>query len=209
MAIGPYRAIQPQVQTWSKKTYDVHHEKLTDARDIGAVRLNNSRLNAFSSLKKGDEVDTFKFDIQSTGPLRLGMTDNPELRVEIINSRGKTIADGDANSGDDLFKKFIDLNENGIELEKGTYYVRISRNSTDYKTTEYSYSIQLSMGDTYIHDYDTLEKPPAEAYDPFQAALNGAVMPARYGSLQGATSLLTNGMVTLLNNGKLFGDDGQ
>lgn len=205
MVVEAYKAIQPQVQLWSKTTYDIHKEKLSDARDVGDVRLNNSRLNVFSSLKKEDKVDHFKFDIQSNGKFRIGMTDNPELRVELLNSRGKVIADGDANSGDALFHKFLELNEDGLELDKGTYYVRISRKSTDPDKTEYTYSLQLSMGDTYIHDYDTLEKPPAEAFDPMTAALEGAVVPSRYGALQGAASLLTNGMITLLNDGKLFG----
>ena len=208
MAIEPYRAIQPDIKTWSKKTRDIHHEKLSDARDIGAVRINNSRLNVFSSLKKGDEVDHFKFDVQSNGKVRLGMTDNPELRVEILNSKKKIIADGDANSGDKLFKKFLEMNENGIDMEKGTYYVRISRKSTDPNKTEYSYSVQLSMGNTYINDYDTGENPPVKSYDPLKAAMGGAVASGRVLSLQSTTNLLSAGMLSLLNGGKIGSDDG-
>ena len=84
-----YTAPAQSVKVWSKPSYDVHKEKLSDARDLGAVRLNNSRLNAFAALEVGDEVDHFSFWVQSNGKTRLGMTDDPYLRVELLNSRAR------------------------------------------------------------------------------------------------------------------------
>ena len=207
--ISVYRATPPDVASWRKTSYDVHKEKMSDARDIGAVRLNNSRLNLFSSLKKGDEVDHFKFDIQSNGKTRLGMSENVELSVEVLNSKGKIVASSDANSGKELLGAFLEMNENGIELEKGQYYLRVSRISLNPDTTEITYALQLSMGDEVRNDYDTLEKPPTADYDPIAAALDGAskTAPARIMSLQGTISLLSVGMISLMNLGKPFGDE--
>lgn len=196
-----YTASAPSTKAWSRVTADVHKEKLSDARDLGAVRLNNSRLNMFTSLKVGDEVDHFSFWIQSNGKTRLGMTDDPYLRVELLDKQGKVLADSDANSGNELFGEYIKFNEDGLDLEKGKYYLRVSRNADAPQDEEKSYTLQLAMGDNFRNDYDTVEKKAVGEYDPMQAALDAgyAIAPARLGSLMATTSLLSEGMMSLLN----------
>ena len=196
-----YTAISPALKTWSRGTYDLHKEKLSDARDLGAVRLNNSRLNLFTSLKVGDEVDHFSFWVQSNGKTKLGMTDDPFLRVEVMDKRGKVIADSDANNSDELFRKYLELNEYGLELKKDKYYIRVSRNADAPQDEEKKYSLQISMGDEVRNDYDTVEKPATGTYDPMQDALNraAATVPARVAALQSAASLLSEGMMSFLN----------
>ena len=71
--------------------------------------------------------------------------------------------------------------------------------------------MQLSMGDGLRNDYDTYEKKAEGEYDPMQAALDaaGATAPARVQALQATTNLLSAGMISLLNNGKInSGGDG-
>lgn len=198
--VSTYRASGINVKEWSRITTDIHNEKLSDARNIGAVRLNNSRLNAFSSLKKGDEVDHFSFHVQSRGKVRLGMTDNPELRIELLDKKGKVIADSDANSGHKLENKYIEFNEAGIELEKEKYFLRISRKSLDPKTTEMTYSVQISMGDEYRHDYDTVERAAQGKYDRVQDVMERAraSQSSLVLSLQSTTSLLSEGMISFI-----------
>ncbi|MDH5188958.1 MAG: hypothetical protein OEW37_08390 [Rhodospirillaceae bacterium] len=198
------------MKSWSKPSYDVHKEKLSDARDLGAVRLNNSRLNAFASLEVGDEVDHFSFWIQSKGKTRLGMTDDPYLRVELLDRQGKVLADSDANNSDALFNKYLEFNEFGLDLKKDKYYIRVSRNPDFPKDERKNYSIQLAMGENFRNDYDTFEKPAQGKFDPMQAALNaaGATAPSRVMALQSTTSLLSAGMISILNNGKIGSDGG-
>ena len=205
------KAPAPSVSVWSRKTTDVPMEKLSDARELGAVRLNNSRLNVFSSLHDAkDKVDHFKFWVQSTGKTRLGMPDDPFLRVELLDKRGKVLADSDANSGDELFKKYLEFNEGGLELKKEKYYLRVSRNADAPQDEEKRYSLQLSMGDGLRNDYDTAERPAVGTYDPIQAAMDNAAAnsPSRLVALQSTTNLLSAGMLSLMNNGKIGGNGG-
>ena len=88
----------PGTKVWEQKRRDLWHDTLRTARDIGRVRLNHSRLNVFSSLAEGDQVDHFKFQVASRGKLRIGVFRDSETRFEILNNRGRVIADSTVTS---------------------------------------------------------------------------------------------------------------
>lgn len=187
----------PKLKVWERRTRDIPLETRQQARYLGGVKLNNSRLNAFSSLKKGDVEDFFSFKSYSRGPLRLGKSDDPYLRVELMDTNGRVIADSDANSGK-LFDKFLEFNGDGARVEPADFYVRVSRLEGDPNTTERSYSIQLSMGDEVRHDFDTIEAAYTGSVDPIQAAMANSTPPAYIYSYSNTASLLNEGLSILV-----------
>lgn len=189
----------PQAQSYGKKTKDVWKEELGDARYIGGVRLNHTRLNVFSRLAETtDEQDHFHFKVYSHGDLRLGMTDNPDLRVQILDKRGKVIADNNPDADKDLFQKFREFNEEGSKLVPGDYFLRVSRMDESTIDDQVAYSLQLSMG-TARNDLDTVEYT-ADPVDPVELALSraNANAPARVLTGMGAATLLSDGMLNFL-----------
>ena len=188
---------KPKLKVWERNTRDIPLETRQQARYLGGVKLNNSRLNAFSSLKKGDVEDFFSFKSYSRGPLRLGKNDDPYLRVELMDTRGKVIADSDANSGK-LFEKFLEFNGDGVDVEPADFYVRVSRLEGDANSSEHSYSIQLSMGDEVRHDFDTIEAAYTGYVDPIQAAMANSTPPAYIYSYSNTASLLSQGLTSMI-----------
>lgn len=189
----------PQAEAYGKKTRDVWKEEFSDARYIGGVRLNHTRLNAFSRLEPSiDKEDNFHFKVYSHGDLRLGMTDDPDLRVQILNPRGKVLADNDPNDKE-MFAKFREFNEEGSKVVPGDYFLRISRMDGVKADKDVAYSMQLSMGVART-DLDTVEYS-AQEVDPLEQALARAssTASARVLSGMGVSSLLSDGMINLLN----------
>ena len=193
---------KPTQHAWERNTQDIAGETRKQARYIGAVRLNNSRLNVFSTLKKGDAEDFFQFRNDSTGPMRIGLKnlrgeDDPYLRVELMDDRGRVLADSDPNNSE-LYQKFREYNEQGVQTKPGNFYLRISRNGKDPNTTELNYAAQVSMGDQVRHDYDTKEASYSGEIDPIQQAMFHATPPAYIYSYANNAQLLSDGLTALL-----------
>ena len=73
--------------SWDKTAKDVNDidENFQNARDLGYLRLNVSRLNVIGSLGKFNNVDIFKVQMQSTGKFSLSLRaenkDDPNKKV--------------------------------------------------------------------------------------------------------------------------------
>ena len=73
--------VKDGIAYWEKQVKDVNDvdEKFTNARDLGHLRLNYSRLTAIGSLAKYDKEDNYKVNVQSNG----------KLSISIRNASGK------------------------------------------------------------------------------------------------------------------------
>lgn len=143
-------------KVWEQERRDVWRDTLKTARDIGRVRLNYSRLNVFSSLSEGDKEDHFKFQVASRGKLRLGLYNDDQTRIQILNKQGRVIADSKQGTGRHL-ERFQRMTGDGEIFEAGDYYLRVSRLDQKETTPERPYGVQLQIGTVVKHDYDTTE----------------------------------------------------
>lgn len=184
------------IQVFEHEGRDVHKDTLKTARDIGRVRLNHTRLNVFSFLAEGDKEDHFKFKIDSTGGLRMGTWRDAGTRIQILDERGRVIADSKLGTGreHDKYARMIGGVKGGEPFKPGTYYIKVSRLKSGETTPERPYSLQIQMGDTVLRDFDTKEyeakklKPgDAAPYDFTEGARNTGA------TIQGA--LMVNVMV--------------
>jgi hypothetical protein len=188
-----------KIASFEKETADVGIDNNMTARDIGILRKNDSRLNLFSSLTKGDAVDVFKFRVTNTGNTKLGtLIADPEtkdlVRIQVFSkTSGVLIADQDPDSGDS-YESFKKLEAGTMELAQGDYVVRVSRmpGQDSSSQIEVQYAIQLTQG-TYINDYDTVEKGKSSSQDQFGFATSlGAGTDALVSGLGAASSFISN-----------------
>lgn len=182
------------VQDFQKSTNDLQVDNRMTARNVGILRQNYSRLNVFSSLDKGDAADFFTFNVATSGQTKFGvLTDNPtdasNVRFQLIDKSGNTIADSspDAGSANDVYKQLVNGTYN---LQAGKYVLRVTRqdDSVANRQNPYNYAIQLSQG-LYKNDYDTVEKGIDKSADPYGLAANSS-LDTLTSSLAGAVSNL-------------------
>ncbi len=150
---------QPQIQVLEHQGRDVHNDSLKTARNIGRVRLDHSRLNVFSFLAKGDTEDNYKFTVDSTGRLRLGTWRDAGTRFQVLNNRGRVIADSKQGTGraHEKYLRLIGGAKAGLDFEPGEYFFKVSRLKSDETTPERAYAVQLQMGTKIVRDFDTRE----------------------------------------------------
>ena len=178
------------VRQFEKTTNDVRVDNNLTARDIGTLRKNDSRLNLFSALSKGDAVDVFRFKVSTASDTKLGTlianpADKEKMRIQVFaKSSSRLIADTDPKSGD-AYTNFKALEDGKLNLAQGEYVLRISRLGSENirSQNDIQYAVQLSQG-IYKNDYDTIEKTASSRQDQFGFPIN----------LGGGTSQLLSGL---------------
>ncbi len=196
---------EPTVKVFEHVGRDVHKDTMKTARNVGRVRLDHSRLNIFSFLAEGDAEDNFKFNVDSTGGLRLGTFRDAGTRFQFYDNRGRLIADSKQGTGREHNKylRMIGGEKGGEPFKPGEYFIKVSRLKNGETTPERGYALQLQMGDTFFKDFDTKEldakefKPgDVQPFDPTEGARQTAA------TIQGA--LMVNAMVVGLDYLKLI-----
>lgn len=189
-------------KVWERQGRDVIKDSFKTARDIGKVRLDYSRLNVFSRIVEGESEDNFKFQVQTNNRLRLGKNIDHETQIQVFNNRGRIIADS-SGTGREHTAYLRMISSAGEKFDKGDYFIKVSTLDGKIASKEHNYTIQLQMGNTVKHDYETIEheakkpKPgdPIVLDDP----TDGAIRTASVLSGQGASSMLQSGAENLTN----------
>ena len=184
-----------QTQDFQKQTNDVQIDNRMTARDVGTLRENDSRLNVFSSLSKGDAADFFTFKVATSAQTRFSVLtandgEDKNIRFQIINqTSGTVIADSDPSTGD-AHDVYTQLQNGSYNMQAGSYIMRITRmdDSVSNQNTEYNYAVQLTQG-TYTKDFDTVEKEAQAGADPFGLGANNS-LDTLTASLGSAVSML-------------------
>lgn len=157
-----------QVQGFQKTSTKSALNSQAGATDIGLLRPNKTRLNAFATLEKRDTVDFVKFRIQQGGQLKLGALGENVVRLQLMTQGGVVVADNDPKASKSLQDAYNKLGKGELDAKAGVYQVKITRRSDAPPAPDKgtNYSVQLSMGG-YTQDYDTIMKAPAAGTDPF------------------------------------------
>ncbi len=152
------------------------------ATDIGVLSKNVSRLNVISTLAANDAVDFYKFRVTSKGVATMGQLGDQGVRVQLMSKTGQVVADSDKDAGK-ANESFVSLRRGELELDRGDYTLRITRDKGEAAKDPKNYAVQFSMG-TFSQDYDTIAKAPRKGDSPFQlsnaqqqmlAGLNSAI----------------------------------
>jgi hypothetical protein len=183
-------ATADMIQNFQKTNTKSALNSAAGATDIGLLRNNKTRLNAFSTLQKTDKVDYVKFRSQTAGNLKMGALGSSTLRFQLTTQGGVVLADNDPKASKDLRDAFDKLGAGNLNVKAGVYLVKISPRSDAPPPPKNgtNYSVQFSMGG-YTQDFDTVMKPPAAGTDPF----------APPDSINKLTTMLSDMMTTTTN----------
>jgi hypothetical protein len=153
-----------QIRSLRQDTVDVNPDTPQSARSIGDLTGGKTRLNVFSALTKGDRVDFFKFNVTTAGKAGGSVTSDSDdgVHVQIIKANGEVIADSEAKFGDKK-TNYDNFLVTRLYLDKGSYFMKVTRATGALQTTKPNYAIQLSMGKYITEDYDTVETAAASA----------------------------------------------
>jgi len=187
-----------QVEEFQKDTRDIKFENNMNARDIGQLQKDQSRLNVFSSLSKGDAVDLYRFKVTTKTATTLSILnasqeDESKLRFQVLSkSTGRVVADSDSKAGD-AKKTYEGLRDGTFELPQGDYVLRVSRahDIGTERNKEFSYAIQLSQG-LFTRDYDTIERSARATDDPYGIANVSEATTTLTTSLASSVSFMQN-----------------
>ncbi len=200
-------------QYWEKTLTDMNNvdENFQNARDLGYLRLNYSRLSAIGQLAKFDNQDIYKIDVQSNGKMGISIRNTsgddekvldlskydafldelkkqndpegyakeqeeklqkeaeqklievsaPGMKMEVYmikNGREVLLGDSSAEEGSKERETLDSMLTGEYKAQKGTYYVKLTRDDTVDQDEEIQYALQLSMGDSFKHDYAMIEQ---------------------------------------------------
>lgn len=118
--------VKDGIAYWEKQVKDVNDvdEKFTNARDLGYLRLNYSRLTAVGSLAKYDKEDNYKVNVQSNGKLSISIRnasgadekvlDLSEYEAALDELKKQTDPEGWAKEQEE--KKKLEAEQNLIEV---------------------------------------------------------------------------------------------
>lgn len=148
-------------RVFNQTTSDVAGDSPQNARNIGDLQKDVSRLNLFGALTKNDLVDYFRFRVRGDGGATgMSYTADNSVRIELLERRsGRLLADSEATFGDRK-ANWDNLQKGRLELGGGEYLIRITRGTGLSREEKPNYSLQLMMGDTYKNDYETIDRPP-------------------------------------------------
>jgi hypothetical protein len=151
-----------QPRQFNRLTNDVAVDNAQSARFIGYLKPGESRITLVSQIvaKDKDKTDNFYFTMTKAGTAGLSLDADPDVRVELVNKQGRVLADSAASDGSALKTAYDNLQSSKMDLARGDYYVRVSRNSGSSRSENLSYNLQFNAGLTgakYKEDYTTVE----------------------------------------------------
>ncbi|WP_207459133.1 hypothetical protein [Azospirillum sp. SYSU D00513] len=162
------------VQEFQKEVNKSSSTNRSQATDIGILARNTTRLNVVSNLAAKDTVDFFKFRVTSKGEATLGQIGDEGLRVQVMSKLGVVVADSNKDEGKN-YENFQSMQKGELQLDRGDYVLRVSRDKGTDANEAKNYALQLSMG-SYSKDYDTVVKQPSRNENPYQISAGQQAM---------------------------------
>jgi hypothetical protein len=167
-------AAAANVKEFQKEVTKSSSTNRMQATDIGVLARGTTRLNVVSNLAANDSIDFYKFRVTSTGDATFGQIGDEGVRVQVMTRLGAVVADSNKDEGKN-YESFQKLQKGELELERGDYVLRVTRDKgVDAKEAK-NYALQLSMG-TYTQDFDTVVKQPSKNDSPYQLSASTQAM---------------------------------
>lgn len=158
--VDPYdtKTLPRNIRNYKQNSNDVENDTTQTARDVGNLTRGKTRLNIISALTKRDKVDFFKFTATEKENFGISVKTDKNVRIEVLDSSGRVIADSEAKFGD-KYDNFQKAGSQTLRLNKGQYFIKVTRPTGDLDSERPNYAIQLSSTKYFEADYDTIEKP--------------------------------------------------
>lgn len=175
----------------SRFTQDIGFDTRGLARYVGNLEEGRSNVSVNSSLSRGDRWDHFRFTVTREQFVRIrtgelvgndgegkDVAKNGSVRYQLLSASGQLIADSDPDAGAG-YEAWQDLTSDAnLELNKGSYTLRVARDTEAISTKDYIYSFTFRSGisevtgsteETAFREFLTTERPGIDgaAFDQF------------------------------------------
>ena len=172
--------------TYTRAATLAYSAALDTATNIGSLVKNKSALAVTGKVNAGVPVDDYSFAANQDGPIKFGftnVTDTSSLRVKILDSAGKVVAD--SLGTDEQKYAYQQLTSGaGLNVKKGNYTVQVGYESGALTSKDQKYNFQLYSGTSYSDLYTTTAAPPANNSKTYRVGDNLAV----YSDISATTS---------------------
>lgn len=160
-----------QVKSFGKSSSDIYSESIDNARDLGNLRVNKSRLNLVTTLNKKENEDWFSFKSFNDGKLRLSAINVSELDEDGDETDVNALLDSTNDDTSEETKAMFYGKELRVEIytKQGNRSTLIASNDEE---NEKAYEVFKSMVDGefkaskgttyYVHVTTTDGKPSKE-----------------------------------------------
>ncbi len=186
--VDPYDLKTPlkdnRILNFQQNSNDVTGDSTLTARSAGDLTRGKTRLNIISALTKGDKVDFFKFNVTEKENLGIAIQTDKDIRTQILNAKGQVIADSEARFGE-KYDNFQKAGKQALELDKGQYFIKVTRPTGTLDSVKPNYAIQLATTKYFEKDYTTIEKPAVQQTYGSAYAQSGASMYALLNQVYG------------------------
>jgi hypothetical protein len=135
---------------------------LDDAIQIGTLEKNRTQLDVSSLLSKANPTNYYAFSLDSnTMKLNLvNLTGTSGLRAQLLDSSGTVVADSSPTASLALRTACASLNSStGLRMDPGDYYVKVTYDVAQYRSTPQAYELCLYSGHTFTRSYETVATP--------------------------------------------------
>lgn len=159
-----------KVLSFSQTVYDVIADSQRKQRSIGTLIKDTSTLTVNGTLSKINTADYFKFTVKETidnvsmvikasgTPERNGSSDSTissvdvendvgYANVQLLDRRGNVIADSSVNATLDQQKAYQSLRNGELELDSGSYTVKVTRAPGVLRSQKVLYAVELLAGE--------------------------------------------------------------
>jgi hypothetical protein len=201
------------LKAWKKTVYETPNQNNANATDIGWLRENDSRLNVVSELTKYDKQQVYKIRALTDGKFGIGSQSDKDIRVQVYDANNRVIADSKNDMGQ-ASKNWDLIKHSNYDMKKGTYYVKVTRDSKVATDAVVHYALQMKQGSSYKNDYVTTQVALTQDQRAQQAVNLSSNIPAGLITYNKAATLMSEvssgrsglfGGVDLSGGGNIFG----
>jgi hypothetical protein len=134
---------------------------IEDAANLGSLVFNKTQLDITGQISRENATHFYKFSLDGDN-LKLNFLNNTNsagLKVQILNSSGKVIADSSQYASSTLQDAYEEMNSSdGYDAEAGDYYVKVTFDSMAARSVPQTYSVALYSGTRFVTSYQTTGK---------------------------------------------------
>lgn len=142
---------------YQRKAVNPINSSLSSAVNIGKLVYDKTMLDVAGQVMRENPEHYYKFTLEGDS-LKLdfkNLTGTSALQLQLLDESGNVLADSEGVSTQltDYVKM---LSSDGLELDPGTYYLRVSYSATSLRENPQQYSIDLYSGSHFNNSYQTV-----------------------------------------------------
>lgn len=149
---------------YQRTAYNVLNPSLSTAVGLGTLKKDTTQLNVEGAVTSQNPKQYYKFTLDGKN-LKLSLdniTASADLRLQILNSKGKVVADSQGSSSEQVSLALASTSL-GLAATAGDYYAVVSYGKTSSRVNSQRYRMNLYSGNQFSESYLTTAKTQNKA----------------------------------------------